>query len=232
MSSTTQFDEEYSRYCWRQAIAGHTPVQRAEFDLLHWLHSPARAEHIARFDTGNPPTDPNAKNFFEPLTVKKLGCLGGHYWYSHNPASCCPTCGRRSSHMLQEWATSYTDDHPKTLAEMTDAERKALPIFTGVFEYFLDALLEVAAVSKAGNDQHNPGQPLHWAKEKSQDQLNTALRHAAQHGTRDTDGRRHMGKACWRMLAELQLEIEAERAGMTRKEYDEYLREIAAEKKQ
>lgn len=88
--------------------------------------------------------------------------------------------------------------------------RKALPIWTGVVEYFPDALLEVAAVSKAGNDQHNPGQPLHWAREKSTDQLNTAARHMMQRGTKDTDGRRHLAKAAWRILAELQLEIEAE----------------------
>lgn len=37
--------------------------------------------------------------------------------------------------------------------------RKALPITTGVLDYFPDALAAVAACSKAGNDQHNPGQP-------------------------------------------------------------------------
>lgn len=47
-------------------------------------------------------------------------------------------------------------------------ERKALPIVTGVLDYFPNALLEVAKCSKAGNDQHNPGQPLHWDKTKAQ----------------------------------------------------------------
>jgi hypothetical protein len=123
------------------------------------------------------------------------------------------------------------DQRPKTLAEMTDDERKALPVFSGVIDYFPDALLEVAAVSKAGNDQHNPGEPLHWAKHKSQDHLNTAMRHEMQHGTKDKDGRRHLGKAAWRVLAALQIEIEAERASMTVEEYNEHLRDIAAEKK-
>jgi len=45
------------------------------------------------------------------------------------------------------------------------AERKSVPICTGVLDYFPDALLAVAGVSKIGNDQHNPGQPLHWSKE-------------------------------------------------------------------
>jgi len=87
-------------------------------------------------------------------------------------------------------------------------ERKEYPLFTGVLNYFPLALMAVAEVSKAGNDQHNPGQPLHWAREKSTDQLNTAARHLLQQGTRDTDGKRHTAKAVWRLLAQLQLEIE------------------------
>ena len=90
-------------------------------------------------------------------------------------------------------------------------ERKALPIFTGVLDYFPDALLEVARVSKLGNDQHNPGQPLHWAREKSTDQLDSSLRHQMDHRVNpiDTDGGLHLAKACWRLLAELQLYCES-----------------------
>ncbi len=97
-----------------------------------------------------------------------------------------------------------------------DKSRKALPIFDGVVMYFPDALVEVARVSKIGNDQHNPGEPLHWAKGKSTDQFNTCLRHQIDHrtGTRyDTDGTRHLAKAAWRALAALQLDIDAEREG-------------------
>lgn len=98
-----------------------------------------------------------------------------------------------------------------------DAERKALPIFSGVIEYFPDALLEVARVSRIGNDQHNPGQPLHWAKEKSTNQKDTALRHMMDHycfdTPRDTDGAYHLAKAAWRSLAALQRLIEQEREG-------------------
>ena len=93
-----------------------------------------------------------------------------------------------------------------------DKARKALPIFDGVLMYFPDAIAAVAAVSKAGNDQHNPGQPLHWARGKSMDQMNTAVRHMMDHGTgvrQDVDGTWHLAKAAWRILAELQLTIEA-----------------------
>ena len=86
--------------------------------------------------------------------------------------------------------------------------RKALPIFTGCLDYFPDALLAVAAVSKAGNDQHNPGLPLHWSREKSSDHADTIGRHLIQRGTMDSDGQRHTAKAAWRILALLQLEIE------------------------
>lgn len=94
-----------------------------------------------------------------------------------------------------------------------DKERKGIPLFTGVLAYFPDALLEVALVSKKGNDQHNPGEPLHWAKEKSTDEVNSLTRHLLDHGKRDTDGQRHSAKAAWRALALLQREIEAEVLG-------------------
>lgn len=95
-----------------------------------------------------------------------------------------------------------------------DKSRKSLPVFDGVLMYFPDAILAVAEVSRIGNDQHNPGQPLHWARGKSMDQMNTALRHLMDHGTgarKDVDGAWHLAKAAWRVLAELQLTIERER---------------------
>lgn len=88
------------------------------------------------------------------------------------------------------------------------AERKGLPIVTGVLDYFPLALLEVAKVSKAGNDQHNPGEPLHWARGKSMDQSDTAVRHIMERGGVDIDGKRHLAKAAWRILADLQIEME------------------------
>lgn len=96
----------------------------------------------------------------------------------------------------------------KTLPEEA-AERKALPVASGVLDYFPAALAAVAAVSKAGNDQHNPGEPLHWARGKSSDHADALLRHLMERGTVDTDGLRHSAKAAWRALALLQEELEA-----------------------
>ncbi len=88
-------------------------------------------------------------------------------------------------------------------------ERKGVPIYSGVLMYFPDAIAEVARVSKAGNDQHNPGKPLHWAREKSTDQEDCIMRHLLESGTRDSDGQLHSAKLAWRALAKLQLELEA-----------------------
>ena len=88
--------------------------------------------------------------------------------------------------------------------------RKGLPVYSGVLMYFPDAILAIAELSRIGNDQHNPGQPLHWAKEKSKDHHDCILRHILDAGNLDSDGVRHSAKVAWRALAALQIEIEAE----------------------
>lgn len=93
----------------------------------------------------------------------------------------------------------------------TDAkERKDYPITTGVLDYFPDALLELARVSKFCSEQHSPGHPLRWAKELSTDHSDALNRHMLQRGTLDTDGMMHTAKVAWRALALLQTELEAE----------------------
>ena len=99
-----------------------------------------------------------------------------------------------------------------------DAERKALPVFTFLTKYFPLAFLEVVRVAVYGDKQHgNTGAEIRWAREKSTDQLNTALRHLMDYGMGqkwDIDGRAHLAKAIWRLSAQLQLdeEIEIEKA--------------------
>lgn len=104
--------------------------------------------------------------------------------------------------------------------------RKAIPLYTYLTQYSPNALVEVAKVAVAGNEQHNPGQPLHWAKGKSMDQLNTAMRHLFDHGMgnaydeddpwRDSQGQpiMHLAKAAWRLLAEIELLCEARELGI------------------
>ena len=89
--------------------------------------------------------------------------------------------------------------------------RKEFPIGTGVVDYFPDALAEIAHVSFVGNEQHNPGTPLHWDRSKSTDEADALMRHFVERGKRDSDGLRHSDKLAWRALALLQKEIEADR---------------------
>jgi len=105
----------------------------------------------------------------------------------------------------------------KTVLPTDAADRKKVPVGTGVLDYFPAALAEVAKVSYKGNEQHNPGQPLHWARHKSIDQSDTIIRHFLERGTIDPlDGMRHSAKLAWRALALLQLELEAEGAPIAR----------------
>ena len=90
------------------------------------------------------------------------------------------------------------------------ADRAQYPLADGLFYYFPAALAAVARVSKIGNDQHNPGEPMHWARGKSMDHANKILRHQMDAGGMDSDGTRHSAKVAWRALAQLQEELERE----------------------
>ncbi len=100
-------------------------------------------------------------------------------------------------------------EHARKMAEAT--YRKQRPLITGVLDYFPDALLDVAYCSFIGNEQHNPGTPLHWDRSKSQDEADALGRHLRERGKFDTDGVRHSAKVAWRALALLQKEIEGEK---------------------
>ena len=88
-------------------------------------------------------------------------------------------------------------------------ERKDTPVFSGVLNYFPDAIREVAKVSFQGNEQHNPGSELHWDRSKSGDEKDALTRHLLDAGTRDDDGMLHSAKVAWRALAMLQKELES-----------------------
>lgn len=107
-------------------------------------------------------------------------------------------------------------------------ERKDVPVFSGCLAYFPDALAEVARLSMAGNDKHNPGKPLHWDRSKSSDHTDCIARHLLECGTVDTDGFYHDVKVAWRALANLQVLLESRRGvvndfGLVAEEEDMYL---------
>lgn len=89
--------------------------------------------------------------------------------------------------------------------------RKGIPVYSGFITYFPRAILEVARLSKVANDQHNPGEPLHWAKEKSTDEPDAMMRHLIDDALGeeiDTDGIAHLVKVAWRAMALLERRLE------------------------
>lgn len=92
----------------------------------------------------------------------------------------------------------------------TDSKRrKDIPLARGCLDYFPLALAAVAELSQKGNEKHNPGQPLHWSREKSSDHADCIMRHLVDRGKVDEeDGILHDVKVAWRALAMAQLALE------------------------
>lgn len=100
----------------------------------------------------------------------------------------------------------------------TDAKsRKDIPIYSGFIKYFPKAIAAVAELSRKGNDQHNPGKPLHWDRSKSGDELDAQMRHITDmaeqgEGATDTDEVLHATKNAWRAMAGLEKLLEKQQA--------------------
>ena len=85
----------------------------------------------------------------------------------------------------------------------TDSKaRKQIPIYSGLVQYFPDALVAVAKVSYDGNEQHHPGTHVHWDRSKSTDELDALMRHIIDE---------EWDKVAWRALAHLQKTLECKR---------------------
>lgn len=97
----------------------------------------------------------------------------------------------------------------------TDSKtRKEIPVYRGFVQYFPDAMGAVAQCSFICNEQHSPGQPMHWDKAKSTDELDALMRHMIDDVSheqqdlfgmsRDAEGTLHAVKLAWRAMANLQ----------------------------
>lgn len=112
------------------------------------------------------------------------------------------------NNMVVSWPPTFlenvqTKQEPRVLPDITEV-RENYPLWDGLFAYFPAALCEVARWSKAGNDKHNPGEPLHWSREKSTDHKNKILRHLLD-SEKKVDGDFYEATAlAWRSLALLQ----------------------------
>lgn len=89
-----------------------------------------------------------------------------------------------------------------------DNNREQYPLFDGLLAYFPAALAEVARWSQVGNNKHNPGEPLHWAREKSTDHPNKILRHLMDYDQVEENGFLEAVPLAWRALALAQTELE------------------------
>ena len=83
--------------------------------------------------------------------------------------------------------------------------RKNIPVYSGFVKYFPHAIAAAAELSLIANRQHNPGEELHWVKEKSSDEEDALLRHKLDEAIdpehRDPDGAHPAVKAFWRAAA-------------------------------
>ena len=87
--------------------------------------------------------------------------------------------------------------------------RKTIRIHSGFVAYFPDAMAAVAQLSFIANEQHSPGTKMHWAKDKSTDEMDALMRHTVDDVNpdtlnRDAEGALHAVKVAWRAMANLQ----------------------------
>lgn len=131
----------------------------------------------------------------------------------------------RYAHFRAVVSPAASTSKPPIFMSTDSADRKLMPVATGCYAYFPDALLCVSFVSRNGNEKHNPGQPLHWAKEKSADESDAEARHMLDffRGLPPDPGLERLGKLghlaskAWRALADLQRACDAEREAFERK---------------
>jgi len=82
----------------------------------------------------------------------------------------------------------------------TDSKiRKMIPLWSGLFVFFPDALAAIAHRSYVGSKQHHPDEPVSWDRSKSTDELDAMLRHVL-----DEDWE----AVAWRACSNLQKQIE------------------------
>ena len=83
-----------------------------------------------------------------------------------------------------------------------NTERKKVPVFTAFIKYFPDAIWEVTKVSVEGNEQHNPGEPVHHDPSKSPDEQDSLSRHLLDDAKHPSIGTK--AQIAWRAMMDLQ----------------------------
>ena len=92
------------------------------------------------------------------------------------------------------------------------AARKALPLLTFLKGYFPRTFVALTRHSVAANEKHNPGEPLHWSRDKSNDHGNCIIRHQLEcdgHSTDPDTGELIEVAVAWRACAQSELALDA-----------------------
>lgn len=182
---------------------GHIPVNPADLDRQHGFDIHALPDD---WDWSTLPEGMDSKALFDRDMAALRQCDA--IWLLPGWAK---STGALAEYHAAKWLGLQvidTDLQKRSALDGTAEERKRVPIASGVLGYFPDAIAAIAHCSWVGNEQHNPGEPLHWSRHKSSDHADCMIRHFMQRGTVDGDGVRHTTKAAWRALAMLQLELE------------------------
>ncbi len=176
-------------------------------------------KEIAEDKTGRLPLPPPAAvGLIGARTARPTGNEADPAQYNICDSPDClePACLASRSARPALWRLNFTREGEPGLPVLpTDSdERKEIPIFSGVMNYFPLALAAVARHSKRGNDKHNPGQPLHWSRAKSADHADCIARHLIDIETvsAKTGEYEEAQALAWRALAALQL-LEEKRLG-------------------
>lgn len=97
------------------------------------------------------------------------------------------------------------------MSRIPNENRKSIPLWSGVFDFFPEALVEVSKVSVAGALQRDRSELFFDESVTVPEHADALMRHLADCGAHDHDGVMHSAKVAWRALALLQREINEER---------------------
>lgn len=98
--------------------------------------------------------------------------------------------------------------------DLFPGNRKDYPVLTGALMYFPFAMAALADCSRRANEQHNPGEPVHWDYAKSIGDGNELLRHLMDSlgpNPVDAEGVNHDVKVLWRAAETVERRIRRER---------------------
>jgi len=188
VDALTEVDAVYLLPGWEKSSGARMEKAVAEFLGLKVLYAGEGSSSVTRTNPELLTPDPLPKSVPEGCTVREVAKSEGVF-ADGGPFTSLPPI---------PVGTPMVWETPPPIPE-DSAKRKEYPIQTGLLDYFPHALAAVAHLSYLGNEKHNPGEPLHWSRAKSNDHSDCRGRHCLEND--DVE-------AAWRALAVLQVKLE------------------------